>query len=276
MSALLIAQITDCHLKVGRKLAYGLVDAAGFLEKAVAHVNAFSPPIAAVIATGDLADMGRAEDYGALRPILDQLRCPYYVVPGNHDDARTMREAFRDHAYLPTDGEALNYAVDHGQIRLIGLDSSRRGEPHGLLGPERLRWLDDALSEAPKQPTLLFLHHPPFVTGIRHMDVQNLFDAEALFSVLSRHSQVRHVACGHVHRPIETTIAGIGVSIGPNSAHVVTLDLHPEGPSTFTLEPPAIRLFRITEDGQVVTHLSFIGTFVGPHPFFEPGGALID
>ena len=56
---MLIAQITDTHLKTGGKLAYGKVDTATALSNSVAHLNALTPRPAAVIITGDLADMVR-------------------------------------------------------------------------------------------------------------------------------------------------------------------------------------------------------------------------
>src|SRR3954468_1704262 len=34
---------------------------------------------------GDLAENGTREELTAARSILEQLRVPYYVVPGNHD-----------------------------------------------------------------------------------------------------------------------------------------------------------------------------------------------
>jgi 3',5'-cyclic AMP phosphodiesterase CpdA len=108
------------------------------------------------------------------------------------------------------------------------------------------------------------------------MDVQNLLNADALAGVLARHPQVRHVACGHVHRASETVIAGVGVSIAPNGAHAVTLNFDPNGPSTFTMDPPAIRIFRCEDDGGVVSHVSFVGRFDGPHPFFGEDGELLD
>ena len=141
-----------------------------------------------------------------VRPILDRLRCPYFVIPGNHDLAGNMREAFSDHGYLPRTGAFLHYAVDDYPIRLIGLDTTVPGAPHGRLCPERLDWLDRQLGAQPDRATLLFMHHPPFQTGIGHMDVQNLINADELLRVLSRHSQVRHIACGHIHRALDTVI----------------------------------------------------------------------
>lgn len=271
---MLIAQLTDCHIKPGGRLAYRRVDTVAHLAAAVAHVNAFRPAIDAVVVTGDLVDFGTAAEYAVLRPLLDRLVPPFHVIPGNHDGREAMRAAFADHAYL-ADPAWLHWTVDTPAIRLVGLDSLVTGAPHGELGPERLAWLEAALA-ASDRPTMVFVHHPPFETGIRHMDVQNLRDGDALIGLLARHPAVRHVACGHVHRAIETMRAGIPLSIAPNAAHAVTLDLDPDGPSTFTLEPPAIRLFRIGDDGSVTAHLSYLGALDGPHPFFHPDGRLID
>lgn len=271
---MLIAQLTDCHIKPGGRPAYTRVDTVAHLAAAVAHVNAFRPAIDRVVVSGDLVDFGTAAEYAVLRPLLDRLAPPYHVIPGNHDGREAMRATFADHAYL-ADPEWLHWVVDTPPIRLVGLDSLVAGAPHGELCPARLAWLDAALGASAK-PALVFVHHPPFETGIRHMDVQGLRDADAFLAVLARHKGVRHVACGHVHRAIETMRHGIPLSIAPNAAHAVTLDLDPEGSLSFTMEPPAIRLFRVGDDGTVTAHLSYLGPLDGPHPFFHPDGRLID
>ena len=56
----------------------------------------------------------------------------------------------------------------------------------------------------------------------------------------------------------------------------VCLDLAPDAASAFAMEPPGFRLHAYTPATGVVTHLAAIGEFDGPHPFHEPGGALID
>ena len=273
---MIIAQITDPHVKAGRRIAYGLVDTAAMLEAAVAHVNSMRPIVDTVIVTGDLTDRGKPEEYVSLRSILDNLSMPWHVVPGNHDDRDNFLQAFFDHEYLANSADFVHYAIENQPLRLIGVDTTISGEPHGFLPLERIKWLDTCLSSAPYKPTMLFMHHPPFETGIRHMDVQNLLNADDLFSMLSKHSQVLHVACGHVHRASETCINGIGISIAPNAAHSSTLDFDPEGPSSFTMDPPAIRLFRFSDDNKLVTHLSYIGKFDGPHPYFSANGDLVD
>jgi hypothetical protein len=88
------------------------------------------------------------------------------------------------------------------------------------------------------------------------------------------------VVAGHVHRSIVTTFAGRTASIAPSTAHAVSLDLDPEGPPAFHMEPPGYHLHMVTPNGgthgQVVTHRVAIGSYAGPFPFFGPDGRLID
>ena len=273
---MLLAQITDTHLKTGGKLAYGKVDTATALSNSVAHLNALTPRPEAVIITGDLADMGRPEAYGLFCEIVSDLAMPYYVIPGNHDEIGAFCDAFRDHSYLPGDGHFQHYAIEDHAVRLVGLDTTVHGHPHGLLCSERLEWLDQTLAEFPEKSTLIFMHHPPFLTGIAHMDRQNCRNAQGLNEVIRRHTQVVRITCGHVHRPMQILWAGVCAGIAPGTSHSVALDLNLDGPPAFVLEPPACQLFYQTGDGNLVSHLSFIGDFEGPHPFFDDTGALID
>ena len=273
---MLLAQITDPHIKVDRNLAYGRVDTTSLLESVVAHVNNFSPAIDAAIVTGDLTDSGRSEEFAAVRLILDRLKMPWYAVPGNHDQRDNFLHTFGDQGHIADCKDFVQYSINDFPVRLVGLDTMVSGKPYGLLCRERLIWLEDCLKQQSKKPTLIFQHHPPFEVGIGHMDVQNLKNASELFDALKHHPQVRHIACGHIHRATETCINGVGISIAPNAAHSTTLDLDPDGPSTFTLEPPALRLFKTDSDHNIVSHISFVGNFDGPHPYYTADGLLVD
>jgi 3',5'-cyclic-AMP phosphodiesterase len=152
------------------------------------------------------------------------------------------------------------------------------GAAHGELDNASLEWLDTVLAASTTRPALLFLHHPPFITGIVHMDVQNLRNADDLAGILNRHPRVRLVAAGHVHRAVLTTFAGIAATICPAPNHAVALDLDGHLPSSFSIEPPAFHLhawFPNDGFGSVVTHWVPIGDFDGPHPFFGGEGKLL-
>jgi len=256
----LLAQISDLHFLPKGTLAFGRVDTAGCLERAIDHLNALTPAAAAVLITGDLTNDGDAPVWAELMRRLGRLRAPVLLaVPGNHDDRELMRAALAPLGYLPADGP-LRFAVELGPLHLIGLDSLIPGQPGGRLGPDQLAWLDEQLGRAPERPTLVALHHPPFRTGIDHMDAMMLEDGQALAAVVGRHSQVLRVLCGHVHRSIQCRFAGTLGQIGPGVAHAVQLTLA-GAPSRWVLEPPAVLLHEWRDALGLVSHLDFIGEF---------------
>ncbi|MGF1700212.1 phosphodiesterase [Photobacterium makurazakiensis] len=271
---MLIAQLTDLHIKESGKLAYRKVDTVASLKNAINHLNTLVPRPDQVIITGDLGDFGTPDEYALICELLADLTLPYSVIPGNHDCRTNMREAFSGKASFDHP-EYCHFIQSAGDYQLIGLDTSVAGKPYGFLENESLVWLEQQLSKHVDSPTLLFLHHPPMAVGLSHMDVQNLKNADELKAVLKQHPQVKGIVAGHLHRPISATWADIPVWVGPSHSHSVTLDLDPEAPSSFSMEPPAIRLFTLGED-TIVSHLSYIKDSEGPYPFFDENNQLID
>jgi Icc protein len=273
----LIAQISDLHIKSPGSLAYGRVDTASALERCVAALNAFRPKPDLVVISGDLADTPTAEEYEHLKRLLAPLSLPFVSIPGNHDSRELMRAAFPLAEYALASGP-LNQRVAIDGLDLVLLDSSVAGKPHGELDAATLQWLDATLAVSPARPGLLFLHHPPFATGIWHMDRQNLLNAGELATVVKRHPRVQLIACGHVHRGTLAMFAGIPSTICPAPNHAVDLDLAQLREPSFKVEPPAFHLhiwFPGEGFGSVVTHQVPIGDFDGPHPFFGPDGKLL-
>lgn len=263
---MLIAQISDMHIKPPGELLYKRIDTAGFLERAVAHVNALDPRPNIVLATGDLVDSGKAEEYALLRRLLAPLAMPVYLIPGNHDARDPLRAAFPDHAYLPGSG-FLQYVVEGLAVRLIALDTLVPGKGYGELCAERLDWLEARLGES-NAPTVLFMHHPPFKCGIDFFDGYRLnFGGERLEELVRRHGNVERAMCGHVHRPIQMRWAGTMASIAPSTAHQATLDLKPDARLSMKMEPPGIALHKWLPGAGLVTHVSYIGDYDGPKPF---------
>lgn len=270
---MLLAQITDMHIKPQRRLAYGVVNTAAMLEQCVAAILKLKQRPDAVIATGDLVDLGRMEEYGLLREILSPLPMPVYLMPGNHDERNALRAAYRDHAYLRQWEPFIQYAIEDHELRIVALDTVIPGAGGGELCAARLGWLDRTLAQSAR-PTVVALHHPPFATGIGHMDRISLANTEGLAQVLRRHPQVERVIAGHLHRPITCRFGGTVASVCPSPAHQVALDLSTEAPDHFMMEPPAFQLHVQTDSG-LVTHTAYIGEFAGPYPFREEG-KLID
>jgi 3',5'-cyclic AMP phosphodiesterase CpdA len=256
---MLIAQITDTHISTPDSVNDRHFRTAEHLERAVAHLNRLAPRPDVVLATGDLVERGEAPEYARLRSILDSLTMPVYVVPGNHDSRENLTRAFADRGYLPRQG-FLHYTVEEWPVRLIGLDTHVPGAPGGRLCAERLAWLDARLAEAPGRPTLVFMHHPPFVTGLQAMDAMGLEGGPALAEVIGRHPQVERVVCGHVHRPMTRRFAGTVASTSPATAHQLALVLAPAQHLAVVMEPPACTLHLwLGPEAGLVSHLSVIG-----------------
>src|SRR5689334_11388213 len=272
-----IAQISDLHIKPPGALAYGKVDTAKALERCVAALNEFDPAPDFVVISGDLADTPTSEEYQYLTRLLAPLKLPFAGIPGNHDSRELMRAAFPRAPYAFSSG-ALNQKIEVGPLDLLLLDSSVPGKPHGVLEAQTLRWLDETLSASSDRPALLFLHHPPFIAGIWHMDRQNLHNADELAAIVQRHKRVRIVATGHIHRATLTTFAGVPCTICPAPNHAVDLDLARLRAPSFRVEQPAFHLHTWFEGegfGQLVTHQVPIGEFDGPYPFFGASGRLL-
>lgn len=272
----ILAQVTDLHIRRPGKLAYGRLDTAPYLLRAVRAIGRLRQKPDALVLTGDLTDFGRAEEYEHLANLLAPLDMPVYLLPGNHDDRDQMRRSFASHAYLGTSGFT-QYSVRVGGIRLVALDTVETGQSGGVLSPDRLEWLAGELARDATTPTVIAMHHPPFGTLIGHMDRIGLAQgADKLESIIAKHGNVERVICGHLHRTILRRFGGTIASTCPSPAHQVSLDLAPDAASQWELEPPQFHLHAWNERDGLVSHVASIGEFEGPFPFHEPGGALID
>ncbi len=263
---MLIAQITDSHLRVEGTRLFGSVDTFGALQRAIDRLNAEDPGPDAVIFTGDLVHDGEAEDYAALTGLLQRLSAPVFSIPGNHDGRELTRRALAFTGVMPKDGP-IRFTAEAGPVRLIGLDTLVEGYEHGHLGGDQLAWLDDQLAADPDSPTLVFLHHPPFATGIGFMDKIGLDDGEALAAVIGKHGHVKLIACGHVHRMIVSRMGSVPVVVGPGVAHHVGFNLIADAPSSWILEPPAYLLHHWSAEAGFVTHQVFVDDYGAAMPF---------
>ncbi len=262
---MLLAQLTDLHIRPEGVPAYRVAETNMLTERALRRVAALRPPVDAVVITGDLTDCGLASEYTLLATLLSRtLTMPVFAVPGNHDRREIMAE------HLPgtrqTDG-FIQYAVENLPVRLVMLDTVVPGAGHGELCQHRLDWLDATLAARPGAPTIIGMHHPPFLCGIGHMDRIALRAPDRFAAVVARHPQVERILCGHHHRPVTARLAQAIAMICPGVAHQVELDLTENGPAAFVMEPPAFALHRWTPADGVVSHIVCVDAFPGPFPF---------
>lgn len=260
---MLIAEITDIHLMKDGAPAYGTIDTTRFLEQAVSTLAEMTPRPDVLLVAGDISEDGSPGSYALFREITGTLGIPTYITPGNHDAREPMRAAFLGDGYLPATGP-LDYSVDLGPLRLLVLDSLLEGEVHGEIGPDRLAAFDTALEKTGGAPTLVMLHHPPFVTGTK-MDKIALRDGDALGTVITRHDNVEIVLAGHFHRSLQRRWAGTLANICSSTAHQMGLDLSDRPGFEIFMEPPQIQLLDWTPERGLVVHQVPTGSFDRGH-----------
>ncbi|WAC71664.1 phosphodiesterase [Roseateles sp. SL47] len=263
---MLIGQLSDPHVRPQGVLYQGVVDSNQALIDAIDHLLAIDRQPDVVVVTGDIVDEGRPEEYAMARELLSRLPMPYLVIPGNHDHRENFRAAFADHTYLPASG-ALHYCVDEYPVRLIGLDSCVPGLHHGHIDEQGLNWLEDVLAGNPTKPTLVMLHHPPFVCGIPYMDEYRYINPGPLASVLARHNNIELVLCGHVHRSMLRRWAGTVVCACPSTVTEIDLQLQPSAKPSSHAGPRGCMLHLWDQQLGMLSHTSLMGAWAGPYPF---------
>ena len=254
MPPLLIAQLTDSHVVIPGTDEELFVDNNERLASAVRQVNKESPHMSAVLATGDLTNWGHQAEYETLAALLRPITVPILPIPGNHDDRDLMRAAFPDIPWVDASHASWSMVIEGAgtaSVRIIGLDSSIPDEPGAEFDAEREEWLRATLRDQVDAPTILAVHHPPFITGIGWMDRSGFSGLGRLEAVLTEYP-VDRIACGHLHRPITSSIAGIPAQVGLSTVQHIDLDLSPDAGISLIHEPVGYQVLRISDSGIVV------------------------
>ncbi len=269
---MLIAQMTDIHIGFDPDAKPEELNRIRFrrtLDRLIASPN----PIDMLVLTGDLTDHGDHESFAKTADLLAACPFPVHAIPGNHDSREGLLAAF---PHTPSEDGFIHYALQAEGLRVLMLDSFEPGRHGGAFCARRRDWLRAQLDAHPDTPTLMFMHHPPVVSGVDWMDPAPGEDWIANFAAaIEGHRQILAIHCGHLHRPIATSFRGVPLSVTPSVAPLVSLDLRevdaarPDNRALITTEPPCYALHRW--DGQsLVTHYEATNdwdvlAYYGPH-----------
>ena len=236
-----IVQLTDMHLFAENcRQLLGLPTLESF-QAVVRHVALLQPQPDRLLLTGDLSQDGKPESYALLQAMLAPLAIPSYWLPGNHDRLPAMEQVLNKGLM------SAQKAFQAGGWQFILLDSQVLGCVHGCLSAATLDWLDHQLSAFGALPTLISLHHPPFLVGSDWLDSSMLQNPDALFAVLDRHPQVKLVLFGHIHQEYSQTRRGVQYLGTPSTC----IQFEPHSVE-FALDQqqPGFRLLDLYPDGQ--------------------------
>jgi outer membrane protein assembly factor BamB/predicted phosphodiesterase len=179
-ATLRFAWLSDTHV--------GSETGAGDLAAAVGELNA-RQDLDFVILSGDITEMGSNLELRTARTILDSLRLPLYIIPGNHD---TKWSESGLTAYPRLFGPD-RFLFFKGGYAFLGLHQGPRLRmADGHFAPEDLRWADSALARVREAGVpLIVVSHYPLDSGICNW-----------YTLLDRlkENDTRMVLTGHGHR----------------------------------------------------------------------------
>src|SRR5206468_10340739 len=133
-------------------ISRALFNIPGVFERQIRAIQ--GQPIDFSVQLGDMVSRGIASQYRTFFKTLNRLRPekPYLTVIGNHDRFAPNRRSDAD-LYRTCFGKT-NYFFDHGGVRFVVLDTSKRA-----LTGHQLKWLDLALRTDHRK--IVFTHIPP-------------------------------------------------------------------------------------------------------------------
>ncbi|WP_346799012.1 phosphodiesterase [Halomonas sp. Bachu 37] len=227
-----LVQITDCHLHADPEAP----SRAGFplrqFQIVVQQVIEKRPDI--VVVSGDISQDETSASYVLAKEILASLPCPWFWLPGNHDQPELMEAV-----------HPLHREVDMQGWRLLLLHTQVSGQPHGELGAEQLAELVERL-ENDVRPTVIAMHHPPLDVGTAWMDRIGLQDREAFWQSLAAYPQVKVILFGHAHQAF-ARLQGFGDHVIGVYGCPSTTDQFLAGAEHFTIDEASRPGYRVID-----------------------------
>jgi len=214
LSGFYFVQISDVHMG-----GFSPVQEQGttVLELAAEDVRRLGAPVDFVIATGDLTNSSKEEEFERYKRGAEAFGVPVYNCLGGHDclapDSPSLplflfgKTPWRRH-FGPT-----YYSFDHKGVHFVVLDPYVRdhsGKVILKIPPEEMEWLKADLSKAAGRPIILAMHPPLW----RDPDTGEFFEPweqESASELLSLLKEQKVLAClsGYFHMSDEWEVEGV-------------------------------------------------------------------
>ena len=174
-----LAILSDVHVTPGNANE-------GKLREAVNEINATD--VDAVMLTGDLTNEGSDTQLRNIKGILDGIRHPFYIIPGNHENnwsqsaCKTFNDLWGSDRFVFTVDDLVVVGMNCGPFMKMG---------DGHIKQEDLLWLDSTLNVMVKPGMrVLSVNHYPILA-----DLDNY---RAYVDILKKYPVITH-QCGHYH-----------------------------------------------------------------------------
>lgn len=258
-------QLTDLHF-MSKGWTQHAWSPALRLELAVDEINRLHSDTDFVMITGDLAHFGEKQAYLDVRKILDNLMVPLFIAVGNHDDRDILYAVFPE--IEPDDQGFGQYVIDTKAGVFLVLDTKQEKSHAGRLCTKRLQWLENQLDIYRGRPQYIFMHHVPCPLSLPSIDLIGLENSREFGDLLLSKGNIRHIFCGHIHRPLTGNWRSLQFSCLRGINHQVDLDFRVDRNTIpYNFEPPQYTVNLISPASVVVHYHDFLDD--SPRFFFE-------
>ena len=171
------------------------------LQRTVDDINHNMPEIEFVIVSGDVTEFGSDNELKSAKNILDQIKMPSYIIPGNHDSNWSESGT---NSFLKIFGTE-TFGFEHNGYLFAGLPSgpNMRMSP-GQIPREGITWFNKLLKQTDKETPIIFVNHYPMNNSLNNwfevMDALKPYNVKAML-------------CGHGHKNKEYNFEGINAAM---------------------------------------------------------------
>lgn len=197
-----------------------------------------------VLVTGDIAADGQAAAYEQLNGFFNH-RVPTLWLPGNHDDVRAQKGAYRDH---------LKRRIVGRHWDVLMLETQVAGKVGGYFSSAELDALQRAVADAAAgdKSLLIATHHPLRALQSTWLDEQAVSNASAALTIMQALSDRVVVVSGHVHQESDAVVQGVRMLTTPSTCIQFAPQSH-----DFALDDkqPGYRRIVLQPNGQIETQV---------------------
>ena len=242
-----IAHITDMHLLSCKNTLFREKNPNQTFNQVIEHIGNSDWKPDALIATGDISNDGAKITYDRAYKKIKELRLPALCIPGNHDDSKNLIK------HLPS--EFTDRLLIIKNWVLIGLDSSVKSSPEGLLSSGELEKMQHRLQENASKNVIICLHHQPVKIGSDWIDKIGLKNKKDFFRIIKEYNHIKGIFFGHIHQDYYINQNNIRIYGTPSTCRQF---MPKEKNFKMDMRPPAYRRIELFEDGTIKTEVVWL------------------
>ena len=240
-----ILQITDLHIAIPDTNPFDVNCIAAFEKTLKEGLSRYD--IDWVVLSGDLCqDKPDPAVYNYVKDIMYATQKPFYIISGNHDHPALINQYIFD----KQNDEKLYFSTKIEEQTMLFLDTTT-----GYLSSDQWYWLEDELKTC-SEKTVIFMHHPPSLAHVPHMDINYSFKENDIFTqLLKKHNHIDfYIFCGHYHNERTIIDDNLHIFITPSTY----MQISDETPSIKVYHTkPAYRIIHLN-DQKLTTFVNYM------------------